>query len=59
MYRTFKRSCTDWQSFASARKMTVDTHLSYAQALEACEQFNNNRTPRQIRKGTKLEFERM
>jgi hypothetical protein len=59
MYRTFKRSATDWKSFANARKMTVDTHLSYAEALAACEAYNNNRTAAQIRKGTKLEFERM
>lgn len=24
-YKTFKRSCTDWKSFGSARKITVET----------------------------------
>ncbi len=55
-YKTFKRSCTNFQQFGSARKMTVETGLTYEQAKERCEQFNNNRTSAQIRKGTKLEF---
>lgn len=57
-YKTFKRSCTDWRSFASARKITHDTGLSYDEALRQCEAFNANRTPAQIRRGTKLEFTR-
>ena len=55
-YRTFKRSVTNWQEFATARKVTEDTGLTYEQARERCEQFNQNRTSQQIRKGTKLEF---
>ena len=55
-YKTFKRSATNWQTFASARKITEETGLTYEQARERCEQFNNNRTSAQIRKGTKLEF---
>ena len=55
-YKTFKRSCTNWQSFASARKVTEETGLTYEQAKQRCEDFNNNRTASQIRKGTKLEF---
>jgi hypothetical protein len=55
-YKTFKRSCTGWKSFAAARKITQSTGLTYEQARQECEQFNNNRTPAQIRKGTKLEF---
>jgi len=56
-YRTFKRSATDWKTFASARKITEETGLTYQQAQERCEQFNSNRSAAQIRKGTKLEFE--
>lgn len=56
-YRTFKRSCTDWKTFASARKTTVDRGLTYDEARRACQRFNENRTPAQVRKGTKLEFE--
>ena len=56
-YRTFKRSCTSLREFASARKITEDTGLTYEQARERCEEFNNNRTPRQVHKGTKMEFE--
>lgn len=59
MYRTFKRSATSFETFSRARKITVDTHLSYADAREQCDAFNNNRTSAQIRRGTKLEFEKM
>jgi len=55
-YKTFKRSCTNWQSFAQARKITEETGLTYEQARQRCEEFNKNRTATQIRKGTKLEF---
>lgn len=58
LYRTFKRSCTNWKQFARARKITEDTGLTYEQALARCEAFNNSRTAAQIRRGTKLEFER-
>lgn len=58
-YRTFKRSATGWQSFSRARKMTQDTGLTWAQAREACDRYNSSRTPAQVRKGTKLEFEAM
>lgn len=57
LYRTFKRSATSWETFASARKTTVDTHLTYDQAREACKAYNDNRTPAQVRKGTKMEFD--
>jgi hypothetical protein len=55
-YKTFKRSATDWKSFGSARKITVDTGLTYEEAQRQCKEFNDNRTAAQIRKGTKLEF---
>lgn len=55
-YKTFKRSCTDFRELATARKTTEDTGLTYEQALAACNRFNSNRTARQKRKGTKLEF---
>lgn len=56
-YRTFIRSCKDWKSFASARKITQATRLSYSEAQEMCREYNNNRNSRQIRRGTKMEFE--
>jgi hypothetical protein len=56
-YRTFKRSCTDWKTFARARKITVDRRLTYAEARRQCDRFNDHRTPAQVRKGTKMEFE--
>jgi hypothetical protein len=57
-YKTFLRSCTDWQSFAAARKITQDTGLSYEEARRRCEDYNANRNAAQIRKGTKMEFTR-
>lgn len=55
-YKTFIRSCTDWQQFAHARKITQETGLTYEQAVSRCEYYNSRRTSRQIRKGTKMEF---
>ena len=57
-YRTFLRSCTDWKSFSSARKITQDTGLTYEEAQRACATYNDNRKPAQIRTGTKMEFTR-
>jgi hypothetical protein len=55
-YTVFIRSATNWQQFARARKTTVRTNLSYEEAQQYCHDYNNNRTSRQIRKGTKAEF---
>lgn len=57
-YKTFKRSCRNWQQFAKARKITVDTKLTYEQARQRCEDFNAARTARQKGKGTMLECQR-
>lgn len=57
-YKTFKRSCTSWPSFASARKTTVDRNLTEEEARRACDRYNSTRTPAQVRKGTKLEYTR-
>ena len=56
-YRTFKRSATNFDEFSSARKLTVETGLTANQAREKCADYNDNRTPAQIAKGTKMEFE--
>lgn len=56
-YRTFKRSCKDWKSFASARKITEETGLTYEEAREQCKEFNSNLSSAQKRNGTKMEFE--
>jgi hypothetical protein len=55
-YKTFKRSATSFRQFGSARKVTVETGLTYDQARERCREYKENRTPAQIRKGTMLEF---
>lgn len=58
MYRTFKRSCRNWREFARTRKITVDRGLTYAEAVARCKEFNDRRTPRQIRAGTLMEFDK-
>ena len=57
-YRTFKRSARNFEEFVRARKITERRGLSYDQAIADCAEFNDNRTAAQIRRGTKLEFER-
>jgi len=56
-YKTFKRSATNFEEFGSARKTTVNKGLSYEKAQQECKEFNDNRTPAQIKKGTMMEFE--
>ena len=58
IYYTFKRSATNWKTFAQSRKIRIDKGLTYAEALRSCKAFNDARTPRQIKKGTMLEFTR-
>jgi len=55
-YKTFKRSCINWATFAKGRKITVDTGLTYDQARERCKAFNDTRSIAQIRRGTMMEF---
>jgi len=55
-YKTFKRSATNWETFAKGRKITVDTRLTYDEARRQCENFNKNRTKAQIKRGTMMEF---
>jgi hypothetical protein len=55
-YKTFIRSCVNWEQFAKSRKMTQETGLSYEQAKQRCEDYNKKRNSRQIRKGTMMEF---
>lgn len=55
-YRTFLRSSTDWKSFGSARKITQETGLTYSEAQSRCDEYKKNRTSRQMKRGTMLEF---
>lgn len=55
-YKTFKRSATGWKQFGSGRKITEETGLTEQQARDRCKEFNDNRTARQKRKGTMLEY---
>lgn len=54
-YRVFKRSATCWKHLAR-RGTTVRPGLTYEEAQRFCDDWNNNRTPAQIRAGTKMEF---
>lgn len=56
IYTVFKRSCTNWRSFSSARRFIIAKRVTLSEALRLCEAFNANRTAAQIRKGTKAEF---
>jgi hypothetical protein len=56
-YRTFKRSARNFEEFSSAEKIEVETGLTYSEAREQCEDFNNIRSDEEIAAGTKMEFE--
>jgi len=56
MYTTFLRTCNNWKEFAKAEKLVQDTGLTYAEAREACQQYNANLTEAEQEAGTKLEF---
>lgn len=55
-YKTFIRSCKNWYQFAKSRKITQHTGLTYDEAKKLCAEYNQNRTARQISKGTMMEF---
>ena len=59
MIRVFKRSATNAEEFASARKITVQHVYTPEEAVALCDKYNENRTSRQIKRGTKLEWERV
>jgi hypothetical protein len=56
-YRTFKRTAKNFEEFSIAEKIEIDFGLTYSEAREQCEDFNNNRTNEEIEAGTKMEFE--
>lgn len=56
-YRVFTRSARNWNEFSSARKVTKARGLTYAEAQRYCREWNESRTPAQIKRGTKAEFE--
>jgi len=55
-YETFKRAATNFEEFASARKLTVAKGLTIDEARARCERFNSNRSASQVRRGVKMEF---
>jgi len=56
-YRTFLRTCCNWQEFANAPKIEQASGLTLQEAREACKGYNDNRTEEERDNGTKLEFE--
>ncbi len=57
-YRTFLRSCTNWEEFSSAPKRVQERGLDVEAARQRCREYNSSRTAAQVKKGTKMEFER-
>ena len=57
-YKTFIRSCTNFEEFAIAEKSDQSIGLTLDEARQECAEFNNNRDEEQIEAGTKMEFER-
>lgn len=55
-YLVFKRSATSWRSFAKARKYKIKVVDTIEHARRLCDEYNDNRTKPQIRRGTKYEF---
>lgn len=58
LYVVFSRSATSWREFAKNRGRVVRRNLTGEQALRMCDDFNNNRTAAQKRRGTMYEFRR-
>lgn len=58
MIRVFKRSATNFREFFRARKITVAHVSTPEEAIEMCDEFNDNRSPRQVQRGTKMEWEK-
>ena len=56
MYLVFKRSATNFSTFAQARKYRIKIVDTIEHARRLCDEFNDNRTKSQIRRGTKYEF---
>jgi hypothetical protein len=57
-YEVFRRSATNWQEFAKARKTVIRRNVTIEQAQRICDDYNDNRTAAQKRRGTKYEFRR-
>lgn len=56
-YFTFRRSARNFEEFAKAKKVISRRNLTLAEARRMCDEFNDNRTPAEVRRGTKMEFE--
>lgn len=55
IYKTFIRSCRNFQEFSTAEKIDQSLGLTFNEAFEECRDFNNNLTQEQIDAGTKLD----
>lgn len=58
MYRVFSRSACSFTDFSTARKITIRYVNTEQEAQELCASYNDNRNARQVRRGTKWEYER-
>ena len=55
-YKIFKRSATSFEAFCRARCWHICFAASLKEAQEICRRLNDDRTPAQVRAGTKYEF---
>lgn len=55
-YKLFLRSANNFTEFAKARKIHYCFADTEQEARAICKEYNDNRTKRQIDKGTKLEY---
>jgi len=55
-YVVFQRSCKSFEDLGRARKKIIRRNLTIEEARQMCANFNDNRTPAQIKAGTKCEF---
>lgn len=58
LYEVFSRSATNWEQFGKTRGRVVRRNVTIEQAKRICDDFNDNRTTRQKRRGTMYEFRR-
>lgn len=58
MFRVFTRTANSFEQFAKARKRTVRVLPTDSEAREFCRRENDARTPAQVARGFKFEFER-
>jgi hypothetical protein len=55
-YCTFTRAARNWEEFASAKKVVHDRGLTEEEARAACQEWNANRSAKDVKAGRKMEY---